>query len=173
LLRRDISRRAEDHPWRKGDLTGVRAVRNAEVHQVDGSLVVETNVCRLDIAMDNALVMCIGQCFGQLRHDFRGSFKRKRVLNGPLGQAVSLNQGHRDVGPPAGRAGLINWHDSGMSQPRECLGLTQETIERLGRLQHALAGYLESDVTFQDRVIGAINRGMLSLPQNPYESKAA
>ena len=73
LLGGDIGRSTQDHAGRKRNLTRIRAVGNAKIHEVDGTLGIETDVRRLDVAMDDSLAMSIGQCLGQLGDDLRSA----------------------------------------------------------------------------------------------------
>ena len=73
LFRGDIGRSTQDHAGRKGNLARVRAIGDPEIHEINCTFIVETDVGWLDVTVDDALSLRICQSLSQFGDDFRGA----------------------------------------------------------------------------------------------------
>ena len=90
LLRSEIGWRAEDHARGQRELARIRPVGNTKVHQVNSAMVVDTDVRRLDITVDNPLSVGVGQRLGQFSDNLHSSIKSNRAFSQLFGQATTL-----------------------------------------------------------------------------------
>src|SRR5262245_27938840 len=101
--------------------------------------------------MDDSQAMGIGQRLGQLRGDLRDPPGGKKSLGHHLGQATSLDQGHRDVMTVAVAASLVDWHDPGVAKPCQGAGLSQKPLQGTYRGSGLLTRYLQRHLTLEQR----------------------
>ena len=98
----------------------------------------DKNVCRLDIAMDDAAGVCRVERIGDL------DAEREQLLNGHgvatdfLLQRYAIEELHGDEGPPVVLAYVIDGADIRMIEGGGGLGLTQKTSSCLGVLRDGI-----------------------------------
>src|SRR5438270_11089369 len=90
----------------------------------------DEDVCRLDIAMDNALGMRRIERIGYVNADRQQSFGLKRARADQILQRLAFEIFHDDEGLIALLADVIDRADIGMVQRRGGLSLTAEAAER-------------------------------------------
>jgi hypothetical protein len=113
------------------------------------------------------------QRLGELGDDPGGPGEGDRLAGHPLGQALALDQGHRDVGAIGLAAGLIDGHDPRVAEPREDPRLGQEPVDAPATRRDALARQLEGDLAPQERIEGTIDRRVVALAQDPDQLEPA
>ena len=96
--------------------SGYGNLRQPEVQQLGMSLRRDENVCRLDVAMDDALAMCHRQGIGNLDAQFQHDLGLHRPARDPVCQGHSLQELHGDEGPLAILADFVDGADVGMVQ---------------------------------------------------------
>src|SRR5437867_5881951 len=109
---------------RSGDGLGDTEVRHGR------GVAREENVLRLDVAVDDALVVRELECSGDVTKDARRVADRERATSRqPYTQRVALLEGHRVEGKPVDLAGAENGNDVGMLQSRGELDLAPESLD--------------------------------------------
>ena len=115
-----------------------------ELQGVSGTARYEGDTLHFDVTGGNA----VGLSTAGATIDLTG-------LGGPPPEHATLHL------PIAGSARLVDRHDPGVPQPRLGPGLAQEPLERLGGPEHPQARHLQCHIPIEDRVVGAVDRGML------------
>ncbi len=117
LLGRDVVGRAEQRAGRgQLDVAAVEGARQAEVGQVRDALLVEQDVLRLDVAVDDPRGVRGGQRARDPDADQRHPLRRQRALLGDDGlQRRPVDEIHHDVGPAlVVLADVVDGHDVGV-----------------------------------------------------------
>ena len=93
---------------------GVEHPGDAKIGDLDPAGLIEQQVLRLDIAMDNAPVMGELQGVAQRRHDGQGFFRGKLTGLQQLPQVRAVHEFHEQIIKPAGLAEVVNGNDMRM-----------------------------------------------------------
>src|ERR1700741_3685568 len=72
-------------------------------------------------------------------------------------QAFTLHELHHHVGIPAEVAQVVNRHDDGVLEAAERLGLAEEPLEQVRRIDKPAGHHLDRDLPIEVRVDGLIN----------------
>ncbi|MFO0636622.1 MAG: hypothetical protein U0168_27640 [Nannocystaceae bacterium] len=170
LLGRHVARRAHDRTGAGEPLAqGVGCIdrgvgrlelalpaRQPEVGDLGYALSIEQHVVGLEIAVDDLRLVGRGEALGGGGHHRQHLRPRPRYQLDPLSQGRALDQLHREEHAAAiGRAGVVDRHDVGMGQPRERLGLAQQSrgIDRPCGVGIA-ADQLDRDAAVELAVVG-------------------
>ena len=110
LLGRHERRGPEDRAADRGVALGGRELGQPEVHDVEASLGVDHQVLGLEVAVDDAPLVGVGDGAGGIAHGGDGLGDRKaRAL-----EARAVHELHRDVRPPLGLSHLVDMNDAWM-----------------------------------------------------------
>lgn len=134
LLGRHVGGRADDCPR----LRQAAAVEmgDAEIGDLDPPAAGQDDVRRLDVAMDDAVLVAVLQPGEQPRHDHRHLIRRQRLPRQQPGtERGALDVLHDDVGELFGLAVVVDADDVGTVQPSGGLGLAAETAAERGVLR--------------------------------------
>ena len=80
------------------------------------TVLVQKDIARLQIAVDDALHVGVGDCFGHLLHQGRRLARFHHALGHAARQALPVHKGHREVMLPLVLADLENGHDARVIQ---------------------------------------------------------
>ena len=127
LLRRHVGRRAEGRVLRR-QLQRIDERRQAEVEDAHAVLG-QDHVARLDVAVDDALRVRLGEPVGDLRRDLERLVDRHRPALEPLLQRRPLVERHHDEQlPVVGGLDVVDRADVGMLGGRGRLRLAHEAL---------------------------------------------
>ena len=134
----------------------------AEVEHLDLSVGRQLHVRRLEVAVDDALLVRLFERLGDLPGDDDGLVRRQRPALQPLGEVLALRQLHdQDVRlrPVVERHALeaVEVRDAGVVERGEDLRLALEAGEALGVVGEGLGQQLEGDLAAELRVGGAVH----------------
>ncbi len=148
-----------------GDVAGavvlVRDARDAEVEHARLRAPDHEDVGRLDVAVDHALAVRVGQRVGDAPHD-GGGLRRRRppAFLAQLAQVAALEQLHRDVGALVAHAGVEHRDDVRVREAASGARLVQEQrVEGLALFRRDLEVQgLDRDEARQQRVVRRVHR---------------
>ena len=150
LLRCHVLRRAGGLRLREADARIIaHHLRDAEVGNLHPPALVEQQIRRLDVAMNDAVLVRVLQRVAQRRDDSEGFLRRELLGLQQLAQVHAIHELHEEEIKPPRLPEIINGDDVGMIQGREGVGLARESLGELG-IRHALrCEQLERDQTIQ------------------------
>jgi hypothetical protein len=153
LFRRQVEDRAGDDPVAR-DARGGRQ-RQAEVGQLDRPFGRSQDVLRLDVTMNDPLLVGVAQRQAQLR---RHGDRLGQVGRRPAEERLAVDQLHDDVGLAVDFAGVVDGHDVGMVEAGRQAGLVQQPLAVIGG-QVRLAHNLDRHRAVQQLVVGSADDG--------------
>ena len=164
LLGRHVRRRAHCQP-RRGERRALRGIAhglgNAEVgHQ--GVSIGEQNVFRLDVAVDDAALVRVGERVGHFAQDVHRVADRQRATSRQqIAERFTVHKGHDVEQHRTGSAGIEQRQDVRVLQAGGDLDLPQKTLgaQARGELR---AQHLHGDLTVMAYVFGQIHVGHTS-----------
>ena len=116
----------------------------------------DKNICRLDVAVDDALrvgsVQSISDLDGQIEH--RLNFQGLAANSAP--KRLALQQLHSKENSPLGLVDLVNGADVGMIQCRSSLGFTLKSADHKGALCDVIGQELESYKATELYILGFV-----------------
>ena len=131
LLRGHVVQRAHHLP-RPGqrEVAGVAAQQlgQAEVGDLHAALAVQQDVLRLDVAVDDALLVGVLQGVADLRHDPQRLLRLQVAVAQQLPQVDAVHVLHDEVVEAAGLAEIVDGDDVGMAEPGQGAGLAVEAL---------------------------------------------
>ena len=139
-------------------LLGRQRLREPEVQHLHGPVRAQLDVRRLEIAMDDALLV---RGFKRVRDLFRDQQRfvdRDRPACNALRQIVAFDQFHHQGANTAGLFEAVDVRDIRMVQGRERLCLAGEPGQPVGVAGECVRQDFERDVTIQFRVAGAVDQ---------------
>ena len=132
----------------------------AEIHDLDGALFREHHVRRLDIAVEDAVTMRVGECFEDARDELNGLLDREsRLALKDLEIAFTGDELHRDEESVLLRIDVHVEHgdDIRMVELRGRLCFAQETLTDVFDFHELLHEHLVRHDAIQPRVFGTID----------------
>ena len=112
---------------------------DAEVRDLHPALLVEQDVLRLDVAVDDALLVRVLERLADGRHDHQRLLRRQLPRLQQLPQAHAVHKLHQQVIEAVGLAEVIDGDDVGMVEPGQGLRLAREPLGK-ARVFLLLAG---------------------------------
>ena len=138
-------------------LAGLERLGQAEVEHLDGPIRAQLDVGRLQIAMDDALLVRGLQGVGDLSRDIDRLVDRQRAVLEPLGERRSLDQLERRAPNGARLFDTVNPRDVRVIESGEHLCLALESRKSIRLRRHAFGKELDGDIAMQLRVAGPID----------------
>ena len=174
LLRADIVYRADSLV---ADGLALRAgeARNAEVHHLDGAVRQQHDVLRLDIAVDNALGMCMLQGAQHLCGKMHGFLpgQRTAALLEVFLQGDAVHIFHDDVLQLVGDRYIVDLDDVGMAEDRDGLRFVFEASDQLFIVEKFFLQNLDGDLVACFQIGAAVDIGHAANAHKPLNRVAA
>ena len=157
LLGREVLRRADDGLGLGHRRVGVgHRAGDAEVHDLDGAVVGDHDVRGLDVAVDDAVAVAVGEGVEDPLGDAEGLGRRQRaalgedLAQGPAVDVLHDDEGHLDLGAPALDEGVlavvVDGDDGGVVEPGGRLGLAPEPGDERLVAGEVAAEHLDGDL---------------------------
>ena len=131
--------------------------RQAEIHQQWVALLVEHDVGRLDVTMDNAPTVGVVQRPGQVANDLDGSIEVESAFIYGGFERLAFNKRRGNVVGVAVDAGLEDGHDVGVAKLSGRLSLAQETLLALFGVQRSGVRDLQGHFSVERGIVGPID----------------
>ena len=172
LFRRHVLDRADDGSGdRHADARARRRSRDAEVHDERAVFVIQHDVGGLEIAMDDAGLVCRGETGGNVPGDLEHSIEGQPPLLFQDGRQIrSVHVRHRDVGDAVDLAQIVNADDVAM---RDLPGEQQFALEallerlRLFRIRSRFwSDHLDGNRHLERLVPGLVDRAHAALAED-------
>jgi hypothetical protein len=109
----------------------------------------EENVCRFQVAMDDAALVGIVHCSGQQFDETRGGTRRLGLAVDPLFQAASLDEFEGKIGAAFVLADIVDLHDVGVLQARCGLSFREKSFAIVGSRVRPGQDHFEGDQPFE------------------------
>ena len=138
-----------------------------EVGHLHPATAVEQDVLRLDVAVDNALVVRVLERVANLRHDGQCFAQRDPARVKQLAQAHPINVFHEKIEQPVSPPKLVERDDAGVVQLGERLGLAREAFGEGSVLADARRQNLE-----RDNAVKFLLAGLIDGPHAPLSDQA-
>ena len=103
---------------------------DAEIGQQRPAVAVDQDVARLDVPVDEALPVGVGQRLGDLGDQADGFLRGRAALGDAVGQTAALDELGHDEARVAVPAHVEDRHDAGMFQPCHSTSLGHEPLGR-------------------------------------------
>ncbi len=154
-----VRRRADQGPGDRHSVIAVDHLGDAEVGQLDHSIVSNHHVLGLEIAVNHACLMRVPQRGGDLVDQHRGDFRRiERVLAGVLRQGLPVDVFGHDVRVGRVLCGEIeNLQDVGMSELCDRFGLPGQSPARILLARQVGVENLDRHLSLQGSVQTPVN----------------
>ncbi len=156
LLGRHVSDGAHGRAY-PGELRAARHPGEAEVHDLGPALRCHDDVRRLDVAVDDAPLVCGGESLRDLDSDVERVIGSERAGRDLHLQVLSLNTLHRDEGPSVGLVDLEDRTDVGVVERGSGLRLLDEPFRGRGITGRVRGQELEGHRPFQPGVLGLVD----------------
>jgi hypothetical protein len=117
----------------------------------------QEDVLRLEIAMNDPLVVGHSQRLGHLQADLRRLLPGDGRRVDPRAQALALQELHDDERAAVDDGHLVNRHDARVRERGDSLGLALEPRPHFGVAGEAFGNHLDGNVPLQPEVAGAEN----------------
>ncbi len=140
LLGRHVAGRAEDHATLRQGGAPLDALGQAEVGDVGLAPLVEEDVGRLEVAVQDAALVRVVHRAGHLHHQLN---KPTRCIAWALRQTPPLDELHAEEVLPLMLADLVDGHDVRVVEVGGVFGLGAEAAQLVGAGQGAVADHLE------------------------------
>ena len=167
LLRREVAQRAGDGPGRRQSAFGVlHDPGDAEVDQPGSAVGFDQDVARLDVAMDDASLVGVGERLCDLRRDpggFRG--RQGTVAPDPVAQRLARDELEDHRRRRVVDVDIVDGDDARMRQRRRGAGLLFEARAH-GRVREEVAvEHLDRDRPIEHRVARQPDLGAAAIGQ--------
>ena len=137
--------------------------RQPEIRHLHAPAAVEQNVLRLDVAVDDALVVGELQRVANLRHDGQRLARRNAAGVEQLPQVHAVHEFHEEIKQAVRPAEFVNRHDAGMIELRQRLGFAGEAFGKRGVVADAGRQNFQRDDAVQFLLPRLVNRAHAAL----------
>ena len=182
LLRRHVERRPDRHAGRRGGrrrrVRVGRDLRDAEVEHLEDALaglLGQEQVRRLEIAVNDAGGVRLGDCDASLQDEVDGALDGKGAVDAQLGLEVAASQELHDHVRPAALVGVHveHLHDVRTADARARASFALESLDRIGQGEDLLPQELDRDALAQAQVLGLEDEAHASLAERTKQSVLA
>ena len=142
-----------------------REFGETEVENLHLAALGDENVCRLDVAVHDALGMRRLQCVRDLQSPVQQSGQGNGLVADSLAQGLPFEQLHGDEGTPLIFVDLVDGADVGMIEGRGGAGLAFKSLQCSRLDGGTFRKELQSDQTAQTNVLGFIHHAHAALTQ--------
>ena len=157
LLRAHVFR-GPDHDPRPGDALPLERAGDTEIHDVDAAALVDHDVLRLEVAVDDAVAVGLGQAPGDLQGDRHGPAGRQLSdLADEALEVLAVDIFHGDVGRALRPADVEHAADILVDDRAGRLELVAETLDRLGVGGHFGPEELQGDLLVELGVVDLVD----------------
>ncbi len=157
LLRAHVFRRP-DHDPGPGDALLLERAGDAEIHDVDAAALVDHDVLRLEVAVDDAVAVGLGQAFRDLARDRHGPAGRQLAdLADEALEVLAVDVFHGDERRPVRPADVEHPADVPVDDRAGRLELVAEALDRLGVGGHFGPEELQGDLLVELGVVDLVD----------------
>src|SRR5206468_3367959 len=103
--------------------------RQAKVGKMRFALLIQQNVSRLDVSMQNAVLMGVMHDARHLSYQFCRLPDRHRLAPDYFIELAAFDELHAEIARAIALADLVDWNDTGMLQPRCRFGFQAEPLQ--------------------------------------------
>jgi hypothetical protein len=157
LLGRHVGRRPQDRPALRQLAVAADPPGQPEVADVGLAVVIDQDVGRLEVAVEDAALMRVVHRLGGLGHQPCRGARVGGVVGQPLLEARPADELHGEVAPPVVLADLEDRHDVRVVQQRDRLGLVLEPSQFVIAGQDVGPEHLEGDGPIEADLAGAVD----------------
>ena len=157
LLGAHVGRRAHDRAAGRQLDVGLDALGQAEVGDVRVTLLVDQDVRRLQVAMEDAAHVGVLDGFGRLDHQGHGRAEIVPERGELIGEVAPLDELHAEIALAVVLADFVNRDDAGVVEQRDGLGLVLEPAQVGVVGQHAGLDHLEGDGSVEADLPGLVD----------------
>ena len=136
---------------------GRHELGQAEVQDLHPTVAGDHDVLGLEVAVDDARVVGLGQPARRLRRELQGAPRHQRAFAQELAQRLSLHQLHRDVADAVRGADLVDRHDVGVVEGRGRARLLLEARQPVRIPGGRAAEHLDRDRAPEREVAGTVD----------------
>jgi hypothetical protein len=129
-----------------------QALGDPEVGQVGVAVLIQQDICRLDVAVHHPGPMCSVQRAADLLHQPYHRFQRQWPLPEQHRQAAAAQEAHGQVGHSRLTPVVVQRHDVRMLQPGHQLRLRLKTADEVGTVGQLRQNDLEGDLAADQRL---------------------
>ncbi len=145
--------------------SGFEEFGEAEIEQLDLTLVGEHHVFRLEIPVDDAVLMSVSQPVGDRCADLQPLLQGQASIGENLAQGLPFDQLHHQERVTVGLADLVYHGDVGMVEGRRCLSLALEPQPALGIGSQGSRQHLDRHLSAQLGVLGPVHLSHAALAE--------
>ena len=135
----------------------IERLRQPKVEDLHRAVGTDLDIGRLQIAMDNPVLVCRVERIGDLSGDRQGFGKGNRATRDAPGQVLALGQLHDERVKVRALLDAVDLRDVRMVKCCERFGLAIEAGQSFGVVGERLGQHLQCDVAIEPRVTGVIN----------------
>ena len=159
LLGREVGDGAQQHALGARDGLAGHGPGQAEVGDLDGAVVVDDDVLGLDVAVDQALGVGLGErAQHRLQHVERGPRRKQPLLAHDVAQGLAGHVLHRQEDAAVVLALVVDGDDVGVRERRARAGLAAEPGDEALVVGEVLAHHLQGDLAVEPLVDGQVHR---------------
>ena len=129
LFRRHVTGRAQDFQRARDRAFRFDQSGQSEIGQMRFAFSIEQNVSRLDVAMQNAVLVRVMNSARHFRNEFRRAPDRHRLAPGDFIKLAAFDELHAEVARAIALADFVNRNDAGMIQTGGGFGFAAKALQ--------------------------------------------
>jgi hypothetical protein len=170
LLGRHVAQRPHEQSRAREILLRRSDPRDAEIENLGHPIARDEDVARLDVAMDDPVLVGIREAVADLHHQRQLALEGQILaLADHLPQLLPFQVLHDDEQAPRILAQVVDGDDVGVAQPCAGLRLAEKARAQLIARVHVLGDDLEGDHALQQGVVRLVHGAHASLPDLLYD----